>query len=144
MEPNISALMVAAETGDESAGRTLFATLYSELHRLARRELARSEVPVSLGVTTLLHEAYLDMVARDGPSFPDWPRFMGYASRVMRGLIIDHARRRQATKRGGQFEITSLGVEGDEQVANERELTDISDALDGLPRATPRSPCWST
>jgi DNA-directed RNA polymerase specialized sigma24 family protein len=49
---------------------------------------------VSLGATTLLHEAYLDMAARGGPSFPDRARFMGYAARVMRGLIIDHARER--------------------------------------------------
>jgi hypothetical protein len=57
MEPDISALMIAAETGDEVAGRNLFATLYAELHRIARRELARPGAPPSLGVTTLLHES---------------------------------------------------------------------------------------
>jgi DNA-directed RNA polymerase specialized sigma24 family protein len=45
------------------------------------------------------------MAGKDGISFPDRARFMGYAGRVMRGLIIDHARRRQAQKRGGQFEL---------------------------------------
>ena len=62
---------------------------------------------MSLRVTTLLHEAYLDLAARNGPSFPDRARFMRYASRVMRGLIIDHARSRQAQKRGGYFGAAS-------------------------------------
>src|SRR5262249_13673408 len=83
----------------------LFSALYEELHRLARRELARRSAPVTLSVTTLLHEAYLDMSGRSGAAFPDQARFMGYAARVMRGLIIDHARNRSALKRGGEFEI---------------------------------------
>jgi RNA polymerase sigma factor (TIGR02999 family) len=132
MESTISSLMVAAERGDASAAEALFSALYSELHRLAKRELARHGVPVSLGVTTLLHEAYLDMAARHGPMFPDQARFMGYAARVMRGLIIDHARSRHAQKRGGQFEITSVDSEVAENVADDRELTQISEALDAL------------
>ena len=109
MGPTISSLISAAERGDTVAATdALFSTLYSELHRLAKRELARRGAPASLSVTTLLHEAYLDISARDGASFPDQARFMGYAARVMRGLIIDHARSRSAIKRGGEFEITSL------------------------------------
>src|SRR5262249_37683957 len=84
------------------------------------------------GATTLLHEAYLDMAARSGPSFPDRPRFMTYAARVMRGLIIDHARNRMAQKRGGQFEITSMGVEVAENVVDDRAMKQLSDALDEL------------
>ena len=91
MEPTISSLMGAAERGDGVAADALFSALYAELHRLAKRELARHGTPPSLSATTLLHEAYLDMAGRDGPSFPDRARFMGYAARVMRGLIIDHA-----------------------------------------------------
>ena len=115
----------------------MFGTLYSELHRLARRELARQWGPASLSVTTLLHEAYLDMSARDGGSFPDQARFMGYAARVMRGLIIDHARSRHAIKRGGGFEITSLDTEGVENPADAKELSSISDALDQLAKVEP-------
>lgn len=92
---------------------------------------------VSLSATTLLHEAYLDMAARDGPSFPDRPRFMGYAARVMRGLIIDYARNRQAQKRGGQFEITSLTTDAGD-VADSRQLERISDALEQLARLEPQ------
>src|SRR5262249_46367430 len=111
----------------------LFAALYSDLRRLAQRELARRGA-CSLGATTLLHEAYLGMSARDGASFPDRARFMGYAARVMRGLIIEHARGRRAQKRGGQFEITSLGTQIVENAVDPVELTQISDALDELGR----------
>ena len=72
----ISSLIVAAERGDKPAAEALFAALYAELHRLAKRELARHGLPMSLSATTLLHEAYLDMASRNGPSFPDRARFM--------------------------------------------------------------------
>jgi RNA polymerase sigma factor (TIGR02999 family) len=128
----ISSLIGAAETGDPSATEALFGVLYDELHRLARRELGRHGAPMSLGATTLLHQAYIDMAERDGPSFPDRARFMGYAARVMRGLIIDHARNRRAQKRGGHFEITSIEPEAAETVVDDRELGRIGEALDAL------------
>jgi RNA polymerase sigma factor (TIGR02999 family) len=62
---------------------------------------------------------------------------MSYAARVMRGLIIDYARNRHAQKRGGRFEITSLGAEVVENVVDDRELAQISDALDELARTEP-------
>jgi len=92
---------------------------------------------MTLGVTTLLHEAYLDISARDGVSFPDRARFMGYAARVMRGLIIEHARNRRARKRGGQFEITSLATDVADNLVDDRELAPLSDALDELAKIEP-------
>src|SRR5215469_3076634 len=65
----ISALMRSAENGDIAAADALFSTLYSELHRLAKRELARWGMPASLSVTTLLHEAYLDISRTRRPIF---------------------------------------------------------------------------
>jgi RNA polymerase sigma factor (TIGR02999 family) len=72
------------------------------------------------------------MAARNGPSFPDQARFMTYAARVMRGLIVDHARNRHAQKRGGQFEITSIGTKVIGDLADDGELERISEALDEL------------
>jgi len=134
--PSISSLISAAEQGDRAAGETLFEVLYSELHRLAKRELGRRGVPVTLGATTLLHEVYIEMAGKESASFPDQARFMGYAARVMRGLIIDHARSRRAQKRGGQFEITSFETEI-ENIANGPELIRISEALEELSKADP-------
>ena len=136
-DSTIASLAAATERGDRSAADALFAALYSELHRLARRELARQGVPLGLSATTLLHQAYLDMAEREGPAFPDRARFMGYAARVMRGLIIDHARNRQAQKRGGLFEITSLTTDVLENPVDYLELERIGEALDQLGKAEP-------
>jgi RNA polymerase sigma factor (TIGR02999 family) len=137
VKPTISSLIGAVERGDSAASELLFGTLYSELHRTAKRELARRSGSVSLSATTLLHEAYLAMAARGDPTFPDQARFMGYAARVMRRLIIDHARERQAQKRGGMFEITSLDTNALENAVNHIELTQISEALDELGKVEP-------
>ena len=132
----ISSLTGTAESSENTATDALFSTLYSELHRLAKRELARQWTPVRLSVTTLLHEAYMDMATHD-PSFPDHARFMGYAARVMRGLIIDHVRSYSAIKRGGEFEITSLGTDIVGNPADAKELSLVSDVLDQLAKVEP-------
>lgn len=119
----------ATPRGDAEA---LFAELYAELQRIARRELGRHGGFATLGPTTLLHEAYLDVSAGKDIVFPDRGRFLSYATRVMRGLIIDHVRRRHAHKRGGLVAITTLDTTIANRVADERELQDISDALDDL------------
>jgi RNA polymerase sigma factor (TIGR02999 family) len=110
----------------------LFATLYAELHRLARRELARGAGPSALGATTLLHEAYLAMSDREGTPFPDRARFMAYAARVMRGLIIDDVRSRLAQKRGGGLAHTTLITDVLDRVQDAQVLERLSDALDEL------------
>ena len=132
MEPTLSSLILSAEAGDRKAADALFAALYAELHRLAQRQLARSASDLTLGATTLLHEAYLDIVQRESAAFPDEARFMAYAARVMRGLIIDYVRRRKAQKRGGAFEITALSEGVEASPEDDKELARISDALDEL------------
>jgi RNA polymerase sigma factor (TIGR02999 family) len=131
IDPKISKLIDLAERGDEVSAAKLFALLYEELHRLAKGQLAR-QGDISLSATTLIHEAYLDMAAREGQSFPDRGRFMAYAARVMRGLIIDHVRNRLAVKRGGRFELTSLTNNVGAAVEDDRELSRMSQALDEL------------
>jgi RNA polymerase sigma factor (TIGR02999 family) len=129
---DLTTLLASAERGDRAAADALFTALYEELHRMARRELSKRGGGVTLGATTLLHDAYLDISGREGAAFPDRNRFMAYASRVMRGLIIDYARNRHAQKRGGLFEITSIRTDVIEAVPNVTELTKLSDALDEL------------
>ena len=131
------------KSGDDLFGRgastdSLFSTLYAELHRLARQQLARQWSPVGIGVTTLLHEAYLNIVDRKAGHLPR-PRlwFMGYAARVMRGLIIDFARNRNAEKRGGKFEITSITLDTPDNAVDANELSSVSDALEELAKVEP-------
>jgi RNA polymerase sigma factor (TIGR02999 family) len=132
VDRTIADLIASSDAGDPAAAEALFAALYRELHQLARRQLAKDGGQLSLGATTLLHEAYLDMSGRPGPRFPDQARFMGYAARVMRSLIVDHARQRRALKRGGAFEITALDTDVDVAAAPAGELDALSAALDQL------------
>jgi RNA polymerase sigma factor (TIGR02999 family) len=119
-----------ADLAEGAASGHLFASLYGDLRNLAERQLRRSS-GVPLSPTTLLHEAYLEMSGRDA-KFPDRERFMGYAARVMRGLIIDFVRERRALKRGSEFHITQLPADGVEAVPEERDLLQLSEAIDVL------------
>jgi RNA polymerase sigma factor (TIGR02999 family) len=129
--------MEAADRGEPAAAESLFTALYSELHRIARKQLARHGWGVTIGATSLLHEAYLDLSRVDGGQFPDEQRFMAYAARVMRGLIIDYARNRQAQKRGGEFHLTSISTDVAESVGAGAELSDLGTALDELAAVDP-------
>lgn len=131
MNSRISALIRSVEAGDRSAADELFSSLYAELHRTAARQLARGGRDLTLSPTTLLHEAYLDMSGRD-TEFPDRNRFMAYAARVMRNVIVDYARRRRARKRGAEFEITTLDEEAAGEAGAATELDDIHAALERL------------
>ena len=135
VETGIRELIGEAERGSAVASEQLFAALYAELHRLADIQLRRIGPDLSLGTTTLLHEAYLDLAGREGVQFPDRARFLGYAARAMRGLVIDYVRRSRARKRGGGvFEITlTEGARAPAATADEAsELQRLSDALDEL------------
>lgn len=134
LEFDVIALLHRADGSDPVAADELFVLLYQELHRLADRHLRRTNAALTLGTTTLVHEAYLSMAGRNDIAFPDRERFFAYASRAMRGLVIDYARRRCAKKRGRQFEITLTADEG--QVAgvgeDSTDLPALGDALTEL------------
>jgi len=128
--PTLSELVLASEAGDGAAAKQLFSALYSELHRLAEHHLHRGASGVTLGTTTLLHEAYLVISERDLAAFPDRGRFLAYASKAMRGLVIDYVRARRAKKRGGEFEITR--IESDELGPATAPSADVERLGDGL------------
>jgi len=136
----LAATLAAAERGDTRATAELFAGLYRELHRLARKQLHANAWGLTLGATTLLHEAYIDLSGR-AAAFPDRARFFAYAARAMRGLIIDYARERHALKRGGEFHITSLDTSHAEEAGagstGQSDLQPLGDALDSLATVEP-------
>ena len=117
----------------------LFAMLYAELRQLADAHLRRGNAAVTLGTTTLVHEAYLNMAGHAGADFPDHARFFAYASRAMRGLVVDHARRRSARKRGRQYEITLAEDQGDSSAvsAAATDLPALNDAILELTEVDP-------
>ena len=134
---SLAALVARAETGDPAAKDALFATLYRELHRLAQSHLHRSAGPLTLGATTLLHETYLNIASRDELAFPDRARFLAYASRAMRGLVIHYLRTRNARKRGGELTFTSLDEAQAQPAEAHADLLALSAALDGLAALDP-------
>jgi RNA polymerase sigma factor (TIGR02999 family) len=115
----------------------LFASLYADLRRMAQRQLGRSAAQDMISPTTLLHESYLSFAANKA-QFPDEARFLGYASRVMRGLLIDLMRERLALKRGGAFLVTRLDTSVSDSVAAIDEMTRLADAIDDLAAHDPR------
>lgn len=135
----IGQLIRTADSGDGAAADQLFAALYRELHAIAERELHRGGAELTLGTTTLLHEAYLNIAGREGVEFASRPQFLAYAARAMRGLMIDYARRRQAKKRGGEFHITSAGPEiaDSDGGPDPEELEQLDTALDALGSVDP-------
>jgi RNA polymerase sigma factor (TIGR02999 family) len=137
LQEQLEGLIRSAEQGDASSREQLFTVLYDELHRLAQRELRRS-AQLTMSPTTLLHETYLNLSGRQTGTFPDRARFLAYASRAMRGLLIDYVRSRRAQKRGGAFEITSLPTEPPAQPSGDADLEGIGEALNALGAIDPR------
>lgn len=134
MPTDLAELPCRADQADPQAADELFAALYIELRRIAERQLERGGGSLTLGTTTLVHDAYLSMVGRRDAKFPDRARFFAYASRAMRGLVIDYARRRRAKKRGRDYEITLVEDEVSTPAALEagQDLEALGDALGQL------------
>ncbi|MDZ3823185.1 MAG: ECF-type sigma factor [Pseudoxanthomonas sp.] len=102
MEPgqDITVLLARARAGDAAALEVMLPRVYHELRALARRHLAREAAGHTLCTTALVHEAYLKLAGGAG-DWRDRAHFFGYAAAVMRNILVDHARRRGAVKRGG-------------------------------------------
>jgi RNA polymerase sigma factor (TIGR02999 family) len=137
LQEQLERLIQSAEQGDADARARLFTVLYDKLHQLAQRELRRGTL-VTMSPTTLLHETYLSLSGGNAGAFPDRARFLAYASRAMRGLVIDYVRSRCAQKRGAAFEITSLPTEAPIAASADPELEGIGEALDSLSAIEPR------
>lgn len=134
---DLHTLVAGAAQGDARAADQLFTLLYQQLHRMARREARRLGPHATLGATTLLHEAYLDISRRDALAFPSQGHFLAYAARAMRGVVIDRVRERHAQKRGGGLHITSLDTNLAESCPQPEQLDGIGDALDELAQQEP-------
>jgi RNA polymerase sigma factor (TIGR02999 family) len=115
----------------------LFTSLYNDLRRLARREVRRNGAHDMLGTGTLVHEAWLDISKRPMLDLAEPGRFLTYASRAMRGLVIDRVRARHSQKRGGGMVITSLDTNHADEAMQPEALEDIGQALEELESVDP-------
>jgi RNA polymerase sigma-70 factor (ECF subfamily) len=133
----VTRLLQQWANGDKSALDALTPLVYAELRRLAASYL-RSESPGhTLQPTALVHEAYLRLGGR-APDCESRSQFYGVAAHLMRQILIDHARTRQAVKRGGRFE--HLCLDGDLIVSPQRDadLVALDEALERLTAIDPR------
>jgi RNA polymerase sigma factor (TIGR02999 family) len=133
------ALPLGGKMSEQSANNeATFHELYDELRRLARSQLHRHGYGASIQPTTLLHETYLAMRGRDGSMFESRSRFMAYAARAMRGLIVDHLRNSNAQKRGGEIDFTELSTHIAENIAGGDDIEAVSDAVEHLATIEPQ------
>ena len=106
--PDITALLEAWAGGDRQALDRLAPLVYAELRRIAARQLRRERADHTLQPTALVHEAYLKLVDQRRGDWLNRAHFYGVASQVMRRLLVDHARRHNADKRGNDVEFVTI------------------------------------
>ena len=133
----VTELLARWSSGDQSALETLLPLVYGELRRLARRYLSEERSGHTLQPTALVHEAYLRLVDQSPSSIETRARFFGVAARLMRQILVDHARSRDAAKRGGG-NVISLDESADISPQKDLNLVALDDALTELARLDER------
>src|SRR5271155_2040537 len=136
---DVTQLLQAASTGDPRAAQQLLPLVYDELRRLAAQKMAHEVVGHTLQPTALVHEAWMRLGGSEAPSFQNRAHFFGAAAEAMRRILIEHARRRSAAKRGAGAEVVNLdGLEISSPVADDELLLAVNEALDKLAALDPR------
>lgn len=129
----ITELIDRANAGDADALNQLFEDLYPELHALARARIHRNSPITMLDTTSLLHEFYLRLAKVGTLTAGSRARFLGYAARAMRNIIIDFARQRLAERRGGGAADVTLDTDiAQSATSAETEVLRVHDALEDL------------
>jgi len=134
---DISQLLTAWRAGERRAEERLFALLYDELRSIAAHHRRREPGDLSLQTTALVHEAYMRLARQDRMSWKSRGHFFAVASQAMRRVLVDHARRRKAAKRGGGVPASAL----DSVVLaleSSADLVELDMALDKLAALEPR------
>ena len=110
---DVTQILNAIDSGDSRAAGELLPLVYEELRRLARHRMSAESADHTLQATALVHEAYLRLVGKDDPGWQNRGHFFAAAAESMRRILVDHAREKQALKRGGSAQRVPLeAVEG--------------------------------
>ncbi|HUL63330.1 MAG TPA: ECF-type sigma factor [Burkholderiaceae bacterium] len=132
-------LLLRANAGDEAARQQLFASAYDELRLMARARLREGGRNTLLDTTVLVHESFLRFVQAGRLQANDRGHFFAYAASVMRSVIVDFARRRQAQRRGGDAAHVTLDTDlASSLAAQEDEVIGVHEALAQLESVDPR------
>lgn len=136
----VTRLLQAIGEGDHHATAELFPLVYEELRRLARSHMTRERKDHTLEATALVHEAYLRLV---GDTLPHWDgrgHFFTAAAEAMRRILIDHARSKNAVKRGGQYRPCELNGDAAQQSISNVDLVDVLALDEALARLALEAP----
>ncbi len=134
----ITQLLADWSEGNEAALKKLLPLVYGELHRLANAYMRRERQDHTLQTTALVHEAYLRLVGQQNVQWQTRAHFFAVAARVMRNILVDHARGRGRAKRGegkAELPLGDVAVMSDERAD---ELLAVNTALDSLTAIDPR------
>ncbi len=134
---NITALLHAWATGQPAALDRLVEVAYPELHRIAKRLCAREGPSSTLQCTAVVHEAWLRLVQGQPANYQDRAHFFAFAARLMRSILIDHARARKSRKRGGGIAGFTLTDFDAATSPPEVEILDLNAALEELEELDP-------
>jgi len=137
-DTRVTRLLSEAAEGLPGAMDRLLPLVYDELRALARRQRHRNRPFETLGTTALVHEAFLKLAGWEGATWNDRVHFFRLASRVMRDVLVDYARRRHAAKRGGAGADVSLEELGDFPEIRDEEVLGVHEALERLERLDAR------
>jgi RNA polymerase sigma factor (TIGR02999 family) len=137
MNGDVTQLLCAIDAGDPKAAEQLLPLVYEELRRLAAHKMAGERAGHTLQATALVHEAYLRLVKESQQQWQNRSQFIAVAAETMRRILVDHARRRQSQKRGGDFQRTEvdfleLPVAGDDAL-----VLKVHEALNELAEEDP-------
>ncbi|MGD8329210.1 MAG: sigma-70 family RNA polymerase sigma factor [Acidobacteriota bacterium] len=129
---DITRLLSDLSSGDQRAADRLAPTLYRELRAIAGRVFRAQPAGHTLQPTALVHEVWFRLA--DQPGMPETGRthFLNLAAQAMRQILTDHARRRRAARRGGEWQRVSLGHVEYESSTREVDVVDLDDALSAL------------
>jgi len=135
---SLTELLHRAQDGDADAVDSLFAATYAELRKLARGRLRSGGRHTLLDTSALVHESYLRFAKAGRLRLEDRVHFMRWTGRVMRSVIVDFARRRQADRRGGAVAHLTLNTRIGARPTGEDEILRVHDALDEIAAVDPR------
>jgi RNA polymerase sigma factor (TIGR02999 family) len=135
---SITVLLQQFASGDKAALNSLIPLVYTELHRLAEGYLRNERTGHTLQPTALVHEAYVRLLGQQQPDYQGRAHFLGVSAQVMRQILIDHARKRDAIKRGGTEAKCSLDEARDAVLERPSITIALDDSLNALERKDAR------
>ncbi len=131
---SITQLLHDARSGDRNAFDALYPKVYDQLRVLAQKHLAREPENLTLQKTSLVHELFLKLVNQSEVEWQDRAHFFGIASRCMRQILVDYARKKTAGRRGGKQQDLPLNEELIDSNRSAEELIELSDLIEKLSR----------